>query len=251
MIDRTLSQFVLCRSRIFLFPLVLFCLLTFSEFAECIFVTIILSTPYQFQLTTIISLKESFDPKLHCNFCTFTPLPHEDALEERLLLDSIAWPETPLLPAPLSIQQTSDPAHSNFTILPVSGGGKWHVGDQLKVLIKMHDFQGNSKKYGGDVLLARLHNPTLGAGVAGKVVDHLNGSYTAVFSLLWEGSSQVEVMPHFKCICAVGVFNLSSIYLAQHPPFVAAGSSQIKSRISFSDFVDVFGCKLSPADCIS
>ena len=33
----------------------------------------------------------------------------------------------------------------------------------------------------------------LGAGVAGKVLDHLNGSYSAVFSLLWEGSAQVEV----------------------------------------------------------
>ncbi|KAI3366947.1 hypothetical protein L3Q82_009595, partial [Scortum barcoo] len=40
--------------------------------------------------------------------------------------------------------------------------------------------------------LARLHNLKLGAGVAGQVVDHLNGSYSAVFSLLWEGSAQVE-----------------------------------------------------------
>ncbi len=59
----------------------------------------------------------------------------------------------------------------------------------------MNDFRGFPKKYGGDVLLARLHNPTLSAGVVGKVVDHLNGSYTAVFTLLWEGSVQVEVMP--------------------------------------------------------
>uniref|UniRef100_A0A3P8U540 Neurexophilin and PC-esterase domain family member 3 n=1 Tax=Amphiprion percula TaxID=161767 RepID=A0A3P8U540_AMPPE len=64
----------------------------------------------------------------------------------------------------------------------------WHVGDKLKVLIKMCDFQGHPKKSGGDVLFARLHNPTLGAGVAGKVEDHLNGTYSAVFSLLWEGS---------------------------------------------------------------
>ncbi|KAI3366912.1 hypothetical protein L3Q82_009561, partial [Scortum barcoo] len=49
------------------------------------------------------------------------------------------------------------------------------------------------RSLGGDVLLARLHNPTLGAGVAGQVVDHLNGSYSAVFSLLWEGSAEVEV----------------------------------------------------------
>nr|XP_020506227.2 NXPE family member 3-like [Labrus bergylta] len=60
-------------------------------------------------------------------------------------------------------------------------------------MIKMYDFQGNPKKSGGDVLLARLHNRALEAGVAGRVVDHLNGSYSAVFPLLWEGSAQVEV----------------------------------------------------------
>lgn len=58
----------------------------------------------------------------------------------------------------------------------------------------MNDFQHSPKKSGGDVLLARIHNPTLGAGVAGQVVDHLDGSYSAVFALPWEGSAQVEVI---------------------------------------------------------
>ena len=89
--------------------------------------------------------------------------------------------------------QTTDPAHSRFTVLPERGGQQWHVGDQLEVMIKMYDFRGRPKKSGGDVLFARLHNRSLGAGVAGKVLDHLNGSYSAVFSLLWEGSAQVEV----------------------------------------------------------
>lgn len=61
-------------------------------------------------------------------------------------------------------------------------------------MIKMYDFHGHPKKSGGDVLFARLHNLNLGAGVAGQVTDYLNGSYCAVFSLLWEGSAQVEVM---------------------------------------------------------
>ncbi|KAK9525441.1 hypothetical protein VZT92_016150 [Zoarces viviparus] len=135
--------------------------------------------------STIIMLK--------CSFCTFQPLSPEDALEERLILDSTAWPETPLLPAPISLEQTSDPAHSNFTILPGRKGGQWHVGDQLQVMIQTFDFQGRPKKSGGDFLLARLHNRKLEAGMAGQVVDHLNGSYSAVFSLLWEGDAQVEV----------------------------------------------------------
>nr|XP_024655263.1 NXPE family member 3-like [Maylandia zebra] len=89
---------------------------------------------------------------------------------------------------------TSHPAHSAFTILPRWGGGQWHIGDKLEVMIQMHDFQGHLKRSGGDVLLARLHNITLGAGVAGQVLDHLNGSYSAIFTLLWEGNAQVQVI---------------------------------------------------------
>ncbi|XP_041637269.1 NXPE family member 3-like [Cheilinus undulatus] len=126
------------------------------------------------------------------DFCTFKPL-FSDTEEERLILDAIAWPQTPPLPSPLLLNQTSDPAHSTFTILPGKGGGKRQIGDQLKVMIRMNDFNGNPKKSGGDVLIARLHNRKLAAGVAGQVVDHLDGSYSAVFTLLWEGSAQVEV----------------------------------------------------------
>ncbi|XP_065807420.1 NXPE family member 4-like isoform X2 [Labrus bergylta] len=129
------------------------------------------------------------------NFCTFKPLSSVEAEEERLILDSIAWPETPPLPAPFSLNQTSHAAHSTFTILPGGIGDERHVGDQLEVMIKMYDFQGNPKKSGGDAIVARLHNRALEAGVAGRVVDHLNGSYSAVFPLLWEGSAQVEIEP--------------------------------------------------------
>ncbi|XP_019215822.1 NXPE family member 3 isoform X1 [Oreochromis niloticus] len=130
---------------------------------------------------------------IHHNFCKLKPLSPEETLEEQLLLESIAWPETPSLPSPLFMNSSSDPAHSTFTILPRKREGQWQIGDKLEALIKIHDLMGRPKKYGGDVLLARLHNPTLGAGVAGQVVDHLNGSYSAVFSLLWEGSAEVEV----------------------------------------------------------
>uniref|UniRef100_A0A3Q3F0B3 NXPE C-terminal domain-containing protein n=1 Tax=Labrus bergylta TaxID=56723 RepID=A0A3Q3F0B3_9LABR len=119
---------------------------------------------------------------------TLKPLSSAEAEEERLILDSIAWPETPPLPAPFSLNQTSNAAHSTFTILPGGVGDERHVGDQLEVMIKMYDFQGNPKKSGGDAIVTRLHNRALEAGVAGRVVDHLNGSYSAVFPLLWEGS---------------------------------------------------------------
>ncbi|XP_010777075.1 NXPE family member 3-like, partial [Notothenia coriiceps] len=124
--------------------------------------------------------------------CTFKPLSPKETEEERLILDSIAWPEIPPWPTPISIETTCDPAHSSFTILPRRGGGQWQIGDQLRVMIEMSDFNGRPKTSGGDFLLARLHNSKLQAGVVGKVVDHLNGSYSAVFSLVWEGDAVVE-----------------------------------------------------------
>lgn len=142
---------------------------------------------------------------IHYNFCKLKPLSPEETLEEQLLLESIAWPETPSLPSPLFMNSSSDPAHSTFTILPRKREGQWQIGDNLEALIKIYDFMGRPKKYGGDVLLAQLHNPTLGAGVAGQVVDHLNGSYSAVFSLLWEGSAQVEVMIKLLIFIVTGV----------------------------------------------
>ncbi|KAL3049699.1 hypothetical protein OYC64_009034 [Pagothenia borchgrevinki] len=152
---------------------------------------------FQFQpkiSSTIVYPNATTEPPKVRSICNFPPLSPKDALEERLLLESVSWPETPALPSPLSLELTSDPAHSSFTILPArGGGGQWHVGDQLEVSIAISDFKGQPKKSGGDFLLARLHNLTLGAGVAGKVVDHLNGSYSAVFPLLWEGAAQVEV----------------------------------------------------------
>ncbi|XP_076006944.1 NXPE family member 3-like [Genypterus blacodes] len=125
------------------------------------------------------------------NICRHRHLSPDDAQEQLLLLDTIVWPETPHSSTP--IEQTSDPAHSTFTILPKPGGGQWHVGDHLEALIQVCDFQGHPKNSGGDVLVARLHSPDLHAGVAGQVVDHLNGFYSAVFPLLWEGIAQVEV----------------------------------------------------------
>lgn len=150
--------------------------------------------------STVIVQRASTEPHHQHSFCSHKHLSPEDAQEERLLLDTIVWPETPHLPTPFTLEQSSDPAHSTFTILPARGGGQRHVGDQLEALIQVCDFQGHPKNFGGDVLVARLHNPDLHAGVAGQVVDHLNGSYSAVFPLLWEGSAQVEVMLCFLTV---------------------------------------------------
>ncbi|KAM9328476.1 NXPE family member 3-like [Pholidichthys leucotaenia] len=146
------------------------------------------------QNTTVIVPEGSIESYRNFTTFNFQPLSHkEDEDEAAFLLESIAWPETPTLQSPISLNQASDPAHSTLTILPGRNRTQWYIGDQLEVMIKMYDCQGHPKTSGGDLLFARLHNPKLGTGVAGQVVDHLNGSYSAVFSLLWEGSAQVEV----------------------------------------------------------
>uniref|UniRef100_A0A3Q2D490 Neurexophilin and PC-esterase domain family member 3 n=1 Tax=Cyprinodon variegatus TaxID=28743 RepID=A0A3Q2D490_CYPVA len=119
--------------------------------------------------------------------CSFHSLPPKEAHLADLLKQLIIWPKGPDLASFFFLYDTSDPARSSFTILPPNGGRSWHVGDQLEVLIKMYDFYGRPKEFGGDFLLVRLHNPILDAGVAGKVLDHRNGTYSAIFSLLWEG----------------------------------------------------------------
>ena len=145
--------------------------------------------------STAFAQKRPLPPYQTHTFCSHLgpePTPDE-ALEDYSLLKAIAWPKLPASPTPAPLDQTSDPVHSLFTILPSKDQREWHVGDQLEALVQMHDFQGSPKRHGGDFLVARLHSPVLGAGVAGKVVDHLNGSYSALFPLLWGGEAQVQI----------------------------------------------------------
>ncbi|XP_026860953.2 NXPE family member 3 isoform X2 [Electrophorus electricus] len=112
----------------------------------------------------------------------------EEAREERYLLSSIAWPGPPVQGLPLRL--STDPAQSYFVI---RGPAELHVGGQLVVDVHMLNFMGQPKRHGGDFLVARLHSPELGAGVAGRVHDHLDGNYTVLFPLLWAGLVRVEV----------------------------------------------------------
>ena len=142
---------------------------------------------------TAFAQKAPLPPYYNYTVCSHLEPTPEEALEDRYLLNSIAWPKAPTGPAPAPLIQSSDPVHSLFNLLPLKIQREWRVGDQLEALVQMHDFQGRPKRYGGDFLVARLHSPELGAGVAGRVVDHLNGSYSALFPLLWQGTAQVVI----------------------------------------------------------
>ncbi|XP_077583781.1 NXPE family member 3 [Stigmatopora nigra] len=141
---------------------------------------------------------QQWPPTFHQNssFCSYLgrPVSPSEALVEREILDLIEWPRLPSSSEPLTLSQSSDPAHSPFSLIPSKNGVGRHVGETLEALVHMHDFKGRPKRYGGDFLLARLHWRELEAGVAGHVLDHGNGLYTVRFPLLWEGWAQAEVM---------------------------------------------------------
>eukprot|EP00062_Callorhinchus_milii_P010990 gi/632956464/ref/XP_007893971.1/ PREDICTED: NXPE family member 3-like isoform X2 [Callorhinchus milii] len=114
---------------------------------------------------------------------------YEERNEEMFLMKMIEWPKpfqarTPFL-------ESTDPSHSHFLIL--NSQNTFHVGDQLQVMVHMHDFVGHPKQYGGDYLQARIHTPELKAGSVGTVNDYQNGSYKINFTLFWSGKVEVSV----------------------------------------------------------
>ncbi|XP_069744726.1 NXPE family member 3-like [Narcine bancroftii] len=128
------------------------------------------------------------DRLLQCGYQihTFTP---EERSEGTVLTKMIEWPKPPN-PA-VHFMKSSDPSRTRFVIL--NSAKTFYVGDQLQVMLRMYDFEGNPKQYGGDYLQARIHTPELKAGSVGTVIDHQNGFYYINFTLLWPGKVQVSV----------------------------------------------------------
>ncbi|XP_072900564.1 LOW QUALITY PROTEIN: NXPE family member 3-like [Hemitrygon akajei] len=111
---------------------------------------------------------------------SFTP---EERSEGAVVLKTIEWPKPSNSSVPF--RKSSNPSLTRFVIL--NSGKTFYVGDQLQVMVRMYDFEGNPKQYGGDYLQARIHTPELKAGSAGTVIDHQNGTYHINFTLFWPG----------------------------------------------------------------
>uniref|UniRef100_H0ZTS4 Centrosomal protein 97 n=1 Tax=Taeniopygia guttata TaxID=59729 RepID=H0ZTS4_TAEGU len=126
--------------------------------------------------------------KPYCGYVQ-QPLSRREQAEQESLLAAIQWPQPP--EGRVAFAQSTDPAHSDFVIVKPSRFLR--VGDQLEVLVRMKDFQGKPKQYGGDYLQARIHSPGLKAGAAGRIVDCHNGLYKIFFTLLWPGEVKVSV----------------------------------------------------------
>lgn len=110
--------------------------------------------------------------------------------EQKSLLKILEWPGPPH--DKTEFMKSTNAAHSHFVIL--QSQSSFRVGDVLEVLVRMHDFEGNPKHYGGDYLHAKIHSPLLKAGAVGEVLDHQNGFYSVYFTLLWPGRVTVSVI---------------------------------------------------------
>ncbi|XP_019631259.1 PREDICTED: NXPE family member 3-like [Branchiostoma belcheri] len=88
-----------------------------------------------------------------------------------------------------------------FSVLPyvkqlrffVESGGKFEVGDTLRVVFLAKDKQGNIATNVGDFFQASIINMKTKSGAVGIIKDHQNGTYTATFQLLWSGEVNIIV----------------------------------------------------------
>ena len=67
----------------------------------------------------------------------------------------------------------------------------FYVCDELQVFIEARNGYDEQKAYGADFFPCKFFygNETYSAGTSsdGEVVDHLNGTYSAYFTLQWDG----------------------------------------------------------------
>ncbi|KAM4038931.1 NXPE family member 3-like isoform 2-T2 [Anomaloglossus baeobatrachus] len=99
--------------------------------------------------------------------------------------------EWPLPPNNTILEFSTHPKTSEFFLLHPRSS--YVVGENLEILIIAKDHKRREKSYGGDFFHAKLHSPSLKAGVSGSVTDHHNGSYTASFILQWPGETMVSI----------------------------------------------------------
>nr|XP_034958023.1 NXPE family member 3-like [Zootoca vivipara]XP_034958053.1 NXPE family member 3-like [Zootoca vivipara] len=114
-----------------------------------------------------------------------------DARDLQVLLSRIAWP-APAEAADVAFASSTCPEKSGYALLP-RAPRNYTVGDTLLVRLEARDHAGRRKRYGGDLVRAKVHSPELKAAAAGTVQDHGDGSYTLAFPLLWAGAVRVAV----------------------------------------------------------
>ncbi|XP_069062137.1 NXPE family member 1-like isoform X2 [Pleurodeles waltl] len=89
------------------------------------------------------------------------------------------------------LDNTTCAAKSKVSI--ISPRDRYCIGDNVTVQLDVFDYLGKKKKYGGDLLRARIYSPDLGAGASGKIQDFHNGTYQVQFTFFWEGKVKVSL----------------------------------------------------------
>ncbi|XP_063966448.1 NXPE family member 3-like [Lytechinus pictus] len=106
------------------------------------------------------------------------------------------------IPSQISWKSLLDMTHPNFTSFHITktnrnNAFKYFVCDELRLIIQARNGINESKTYGGDYFRAKIYtkNSTFQASSMsdGEVVDHGNGTYSALFTLKWAGLVNIQV----------------------------------------------------------
>ncbi|XP_026054533.1 NXPE family member 3-like [Carassius auratus] len=144
------------------------------------------------------------------------------------LQKALDWPGPDLQ---ITLDLSTSPVHSTFST--VEPKKSYKVGDNISVIITARDHNKNLKRYGGDFFKAKLFNSQLKASVYGEVVDHRNGTYSAVLLLPWEGQAQVFVrLEHSSEVVQILKKYRESSFPRSHYKGYFGGAGPNKTRIS-------------------
>ncbi|KAM8966797.1 NXPE family member 3-like [Pelodytes ibericus] len=137
------------------------------------------------------NLREPFLPPLPKGHVSLQTTNVSSSSADQELQDWVKRIEWPGSSSPTDFEFSTSPNFTDYQLLlPLS----YQVGDHVRVLITARDHQGRPKTYGGDYFQAKLHSPSLRAGVTGSITDHGNGTYTASFLLLWPGKAEISIV---------------------------------------------------------
>ena len=69
----------------------------------------------------------------------------------------------------------------------------FNIGENIKVYLVLRNGYNVQRQRGGDQLRVRIYNKELKAFSAGNVIDHNDGTYTAVTRAIWPGQQTISV----------------------------------------------------------
>ena len=69
----------------------------------------------------------------------------------------------------------------------------YSVGDQIRIHIQLYDGHGKRLRVGGDRMQVRIFEDAVNASARGHILDHMNGTYTAVVKCSWSGQPSIEI----------------------------------------------------------